>query len=104
MDQEPKRVATVITGFTMLLLTIALIVFSEHGYHATVDALKLFFEVVFPSLLPFFILSDVLLSTGMVHYLGVYFEPLMRPLFNVPGVGSFVFRWGWPRGILWMPY
>ncbi|SMC04289.1 sporulation integral membrane protein YlbJ [Sulfobacillus thermosulfidooxidans DSM 9293] len=98
MDQEPKRVATVITGFTMLLLTIALIVFSEHGYHATVDALKLFFEVVFPSLLPFFILSDVLLSTGMVHYLGVYFEPLMRPLFNVPGVGSFVFSMGLAAG------
>ncbi|POB10278.1 MAG: sporulation integral membrane protein YlbJ [Sulfobacillus thermosulfidooxidans] len=98
MDQEPRRIATLITGFTMLLLTIALIVFSEHGFHATVDALKLFFEVVFPSLLPFFILSDVLLSTGMVHYLGVYFEPLMRPLFNVPGVGSFVFSMGLAAG------
>ncbi|MHB1953769.1 MAG: sporulation integral membrane protein YlbJ [Sulfobacillus sp.] len=97
-EREPNRVAVVITGFTMLLLTIALIVFSEHGYHATVSALKLFFEVVFPSLLPFFILSDVLLSTGMVHYLGVYFEPLMRPLFNVPGVGSFVFTMGLAAG------
>jgi sporulation integral membrane protein YlbJ len=87
-----------ITGFTMLLLTIMLIVFSEHGYHATVGALKLFFEVVFPSLLPFFILSDVLLSTGMVHYLGVWFEPLMRPIFNVPGVGSFVFSMGLAAG------
>ncbi len=98
MDQEPKRVATAITGFTMLLLTIALVVFSEHGYHATVDALKLFFAVVFPSLLPFFILSDVLLATGMVHYVGVYLEPLMRPLFNVPGVGSFVFSMGLAAG------
>jgi nucleoside recognition membrane protein YjiH len=59
-------------------------------------ALKLFFEVVFSSLLPFFILSDVLLSTGMVHYLGV--EPLMRPLFKVPGVGSFVFTMGLATG------
>ncbi len=98
MEQEPKQVATAVTGFTMLLLTIALIVFSEQGYHATVDALKLFFSVVFPSLLPFFILSDVLLSTGMVHYLGVYLEPLMRPLFNVPGVGSFVFSMGLAAG------
>ncbi len=69
-EKQPNRTATMITGFTMLLLTIMLIVFSEHGYHAMVGALKLFFEVVFPSLLPFFILSDVLLSTGMVHYLG----------------------------------
>ena len=93
-EKQPNRTATMITGFTMLLLTIMLIVFSEHGYHATVGALKLFFEVVFPSRLPFFILSDVLLSTGMVHYLGVWFGPLMRPIFNVPGVGSFVFSMG----------
>lgn len=97
-ERQPNRTATMITGFTMLLLTIMLIVFSEHGYHATVGALKLFFEVVFPSLLPFFILSDLLLSTGMVHYLGVWFEPLMRPLFNVPGVGSFVFSMGLAAG------
>ena len=98
MDQEPSRRSVVTTRFLVLLLTIALIVFSEHGYHATVGALKLFFEVVFPSLLPFFILSDVLLSTGMVHFLGVFFEPMMRPLFNVPGVGSFVFSMGLAAG------
>ncbi len=97
-ERQPSRTATMITGFTMLLLTIMLIVFSEHGYQATVGALKLFFEVVFPSLLPFFILSEVLLSTGMVHYLGVWFEPLMRPIFNVPGVGSFVFSMGLAAG------
>lgn len=98
MEQEPNRVTIAVTGFTMLLLTILLIVFSEQGYHATVGALKLFFDVVFPSLLPFFIISDVLLATGMVHYLGVYFEPLMRPVFNVPGVGSFVFSMGLAAG------
>lgn len=97
-QQAPRRGAIIVTGFTMLLLTIALIVFSEHGYHATVSALKLFFDVVFPSLLPFFIFSDVLLATGMVHYLGVLFEPLMRPLFNVPGIGSFVFSMGLAAG------
>ncbi len=98
MTNEPARRSVVVTGFTVLALTVALIVFSEHGYHATVDGLKLFFEVVFPSLLPFFILSDVLLATGMVHFLGVFFEPLMRPLFNVPGVGSFVFSMGLAAG------
>lgn len=98
MEHEPSRRSVVATGFVVLFLTLALVVFSEHGYHATVGALKLFFEVVFPSLLPFFILSDVLLATGMVHFLGVLFEPLMRPLFNVPGVGSFVFSMGLAAG------
>ena len=97
-EKEPRRGMVIVTGFTMLLLTMALIVFSNHGYHATVSAMRLFFDVVFPSLLPFFIFSDVLLSTGMVHYLGVLFEPLMRPLFNVPGIGSFVFSMGLAAG------
>lgn len=95
---EPPRNATIATGFVMLGLTVALIVFSEQGYRATVGALKLFFEVVFPSLLPFFILSDIMLASGMVHFLGVFFEPLMRPLFRVPGVGSFVFSMGLAAG------
>jgi len=98
MGENPARHSVVITGFLVLALTMGLIVFSEHGYHATVAGLRLFFEVVFPSLLPFFILSDVLLATGMVHFLGVFFEPLMRPLFDVPGVGSFVFSMGLAAG------
>jgi len=54
--------------------------------------------VVLPSLLPFFILSELMLSFGIVHFLGVLFEPLMRPLFNVPGVGSFVLSMGVAAG------
>ena len=49
-EREPKRGAVIVTGFTMLLLTMALIVFSEQGYHATVAAMRLFFDVVFPTI------------------------------------------------------
>lgn len=97
-DTAPSRSSAATTGLVILVLTAALIVFSEHGYRATVSGLALFFEIVLPSLLPFFILSDMLLATGVVHALGVFFEPLMRPLFNVPGVGSFVFSMGLAAG------
>lgn len=62
------------------------------------DGLQLFFEVVLPSLLPFFILSDIRLGTGIVHFLGFFFETLRRLLFNVPGAGSFVFAMGLAAG------
>ncbi len=97
-DTAPSRSSAATAGLVILLLTVALLVFSEHGYRATVSGLELFFEIVLPSLLPFFILSDMLLATGVVHALGVFFEPLMRPLFNVPGVGSFVFSMGLAAG------
>lgn len=68
-----------VTGLVILLLTLGVMVFSEHGCRATVSGLPLLFEIVRPSLLPFFILSGVLLATEMVHALVVFFEPLMRP-------------------------
>ena len=35
---------------------------------------------------------------GVVHFLGVLLEPLMRPLFNVPGVGAFALSMGLAAG------
>ncbi len=58
----------------------------------------MWWEVVFPSLLPFFITAELLLSFGVVKFLGVMFEPIMRPLFNVPGVGSFAWIMGMVSG------
>ncbi len=87
-----------LAGLATLTLTLTLVFFAEEGYHAAADGLKLFLNVVFPSLLPFFVLSEIMLGMGVVHFMGVIFEPLMRPLFNVPGVGSFVLSMGLAAG------
>ena len=93
-----KARSALFQGFVVLLLVVLMIVFSEHGFRASQEGLKLFFDVVLPSLLPFFIVSDLLLAYGVVHFLGELFEPLMRPLFNVPGAGSFVLSMGLAAG------
>lgn len=92
------RSSGALTGFAVLFMTLALVVYSEQAFAAAFSGLKLFFEVVLPSLLPFFVLSEVLYALGMVHFLGVLLEPLMRPVFNVPGAGSFVFSMGLAAG------
>lgn len=43
----------------------------------------------------FFITAELLLAFGVVKFLGILFEPIMRPLFNIPGAGSF----GWIMGM-----
>lgn len=58
----------------------------------------MWWEVVFPSLLPFFIAAELLIAFGVVRFLGVLFEPVMRPLFNIPGVGSFGYIMGMASG------
>ncbi|MBO8137392.1 MAG: sporulation integral membrane protein YlbJ [Desulfotomaculum sp.] len=60
--------------------------------------LKAWWEIVFPSLLPFFIASELLMNLGIVHFMGVLLEPIMRPVFNVPGCGSFVMVVGFTSG------
>ncbi len=58
----------------------------------------MWWEIVFPSLLPFFIISEMLIGFGVVKFIGVLLEPLMRPLFKVPGVGGFVWAMGMASG------
>lgn len=93
-----RRSGTLLLGLLALALTLALVVFSEAGYRAALSGLRLFLDVVLPSLLPFFLLSDLLMALGVVHFLGECFEPVMRPVFNVPGIGSFVFSMGLAAG------
>ncbi|ACB84933.1 sporulation integral membrane protein YlbJ [Natranaerobius thermophilus] len=79
-------------------LTISLILFPDRAFDAAVDGLNIWWEVVFPALLPFFIGAEILMGLGVVHFMGVMLEPLMRPIFNVPGAGSFVMAVGLASG------
>ncbi|HEU4962626.1 MAG TPA: sporulation integral membrane protein YlbJ [Bacilli bacterium] len=94
----PKRSTTTILASVIIFLTLALVLYPDEGFRAGLDGMKLFWDVVFPSLLPFFILSELLLGIGVVHALGVLLEPLMRPLFSVPGVGAFALSMGLAAG------
>lgn len=67
-------------------------------FEGAVTGLKTWWNIVFPALLPFFIASELLMSFGVVHFMGVLLEPVMRPLFNVPGAGSFVMAIGYSSG------
>ncbi len=58
----------------------------------------MWWEIVFPSLLPFFIVSEMMIGFGVVTFIGALLEPFMRPLFKVPGVGGFVWAMGMASG------
>ena len=81
-----------------LLLTFAMIYYPKDVFDSAMVGLNLWWSVVFPSLLPFIILSEILMGIGIVHFIGVLLEPLMRPLFNVPGIGAFALSLGLASG------
>jgi sporulation integral membrane protein YlbJ len=80
------------------IFTFSLIAFPEEAFEASIRGLNMWWEVVFPSLLPFFIICEMLIGFGVVKFIGVLLEPLMRPLFRVPGAGGFVWAMGIASG------
>ncbi|MBD3106842.1 sporulation integral membrane protein YlbJ [Bacillus sp. AGMB 02131] len=89
---------TLFLAASAALLAGALIKFPQQALEASVRGVNMWWEIVFPSLLPFFIISELLISFGVVAFIGVMLEPLMRPLFKVPGVGGFIWAMGMASG------
>ena len=71
------------------VFTAFLILFSTDNLVAAKNGLLLWGTSVVPSLLPFFIATELLGYTNVVTKLGKLLNPIMRPLFNVPGIGSY---------------
>ncbi|MGN1269426.1 MAG: sporulation integral membrane protein YlbJ [Clostridia bacterium] len=76
------------------LFCIGLVMFSSSNLKAAKDGLILWATAVVPSLFPFFVSTELLNNTSIVSYLGKLLNPIMRPLFNVPGEGAFAFLMG----------
>lgn len=77
-----------------LLFTISLLIFSSSNLSAIKSSLILFANGVLPSLLPFFIATEMLLSTNIVNQIGYILNPIMKLLFNISGQGGFAFIMG----------
>ncbi len=82
---------TILSYSFILLLLFAIVFNPERTISSVLDSIDLYIRSVFPSLFPFFVVSELLISLGFVHFISVFLEPIMRPLFNVPGSGSFSF-------------
>lgn len=93
-----SRLKTIILATSVTILAISLISFPQESVNASIRGLDMWWKIVFPSLLPFFIVSEMLIGFGVVKFVGVILEPLMRPLFRVPGVGGFVWAMGMASG------
>jgi sporulation integral membrane protein YlbJ len=92
------KIKTYSLAVIALFLAGSIVAFPKASVDASLSGLKLWWNIVFPSLLPFFIMSELLIGFGIVTLIGVLLEPLMRPIFKVPGVGGFVFVMGLASG------
>lgn len=83
-----------ILPFIFCLFTIFLVIFSKENLSAAKSGLLLWANNVIPSLFPFFIATELLGYTNIVSKLGKLLNPIMRPIFNVPGQGAYALLMG----------
>lgn len=81
-----------------LLCLFMLIRYPEPGFEAAIQGIGIWWDILFPALFPFLVISEMLLGFGIVHFLGTLLDPLMRPLFRLPGIGGFVVAMGFASG------
>jgi sporulation integral membrane protein YlbJ len=93
-----SKLKTIFLSTSVTILAASLISYPQESFEASIRGLNMWWEIVFPSLLPFFIVSEMLIGFGVVTFIGALLEPLMRPLFKVPGVGGFVWAMGMASG------
>ncbi|MFZ7104492.1 MAG: sporulation integral membrane protein YlbJ [Peptococcaceae bacterium] len=85
-------------AFLAIILTGLMIIYPQATFTGANHGLKTWVTVLVPALLPFFIIADILVEIGVVNFLGVLLEPLMRPLFRLPGAAGFVLAMGFTSG------
>ncbi|RXZ84763.1 sporulation integral membrane protein YlbJ [Paenibacillaceae bacterium] len=88
----------VMAAMAIMILSLLLAVFPASALHAAVRGISIWWDVLFPALFPFFVISELLLGFGIVHFFGRLLDPIMRPLFRVPGIGGFVMAMGFASG------
>lgn len=81
-----------------ILFAACLIVFPDTAAKAASKGLELWASVVVPSLLPFFIVSELFIVSDLAHKAGTLLEPVMRPLFRLPGCSSLALVLGFASG------
>ena len=93
-----ERVRDLLLGLALLCATLALMLYPQPSMEAAKSGLALCYNVIIPSLFPFFVLSSLVVELGLAGYLGRLLEGLMRPLFHVSGACASAFALGFIGG------
>lgn len=85
-----KKILTTVSILTFLLLVVfEILTESASILNAVNFSFNIWKENVFPSLFPFFVLSELLINYGFIELVGEIFKPFMNKVFKVKGVGAF---------------
>lgn len=89
MKNHSKKTGKIILTAIILVIMIGVVSNPSSSIKSAREGLEIWLFILLPSLFPFILISDLLISLGFVNYISRFLQPLMKPLFNVSGVGIF---------------
>jgi sporulation integral membrane protein YlbJ len=85
-----KKILSFIIVALVLIIGIEVLLKSNYVMKSVSFSLKLWQENIFPSLFPFFVVSNLLINCGFASFLGEILRPFMYKIFRIKGEASFV--------------
>ncbi|WP_146057658.1 hypothetical protein [Caloramator fervidus] len=86
----------------VISLLILMLIFPQNSIQAAKKGINLWLYIVAPSLFPFFVLNDIIISLGIPENISNLFSKTFKKIFNTSGYGAYVFIMsiftGYPTG------
>ena len=80
-----QKIFDALTVLGLLAVTAGLLIYPSMSVSAAGEGVELCFNVLIPSLFPFFVISNLTVELRLADRLGRALSPVMEPLFNVGG-------------------
>ena len=92
----------IVSLFAIIGFFVIMLIFPRQTFEGASNGLLLWFQIVLPTLLPFIILSNLLIHTNAVTYISNIIKPFVQKLFRVSDYGCYAvfvgFLCGYPMG------
>lgn len=85
-----KTINTILILVILIFIAIQILTESQSILESVSFSFNIWKDNVFPSLFPFFVLSELLINYGFIDLIGEIFKPFMNKVFKTKGVGAFV--------------
>lgn len=85
-------------GGVALAIVIGIVQAPREAFSASLSGLEIWWQHVFPGLIPPLILAELLAASGLLHGLAVLAEPVTRGWFRLPGASGWAIAFGWTAG------
>lgn len=93
------KLLSMLLGAAALLTVFGIVRAPAEAFRASLSGLQVWWQYVFPGLLPPLLLAELLAASGLLHGLSTLAEPLTSRLFKLPGAAGWAIAIGWSAGV-----